>query len=156
MISFGVYGQENQAVSKIAKNAFYYELGGVGFGLFSLNYDRILIQYEKFKFSVRIGYSITDFIHVGGTRKIYGHQYFIPVEAYLIIGRRKKYFEAGFGMPLAIDKYKFKFVSSIYVLRLGYRYQQHEKGLILRIGYTPPIGTMMPAMWGGISIGYAF
>ena len=72
--SMNAFGQEN----KIARNVIYYELGGTGFGLFSLNYERNFSLNEKIIFAPGIGISLSKYIHVGGTYSINDYQLFIP------------------------------------------------------------------------------
>jgi hypothetical protein len=59
-------------------------------------------------------------------------------------------------MPVAIEADRFGFTSGIYILRLGYRYQSLKKCLMFRAGINPAFIVIIPEIWGGLSIGYAF
>ena len=139
-----------------AKNTIYYEIGGTGYGLVSINYDRLFNLSEKIKFTFGLGFSITNSINVGGTESIGKNQFFIPLQGNFLFGKQRNKFEFGFGMPLAIDSEKFGIVSNIYVLRLGYRFQPAKKGIMLRASLNPSIIAIIPQIMGALAIGYIF
>jgi len=139
-----------------ANNLIYYELGGVGYGEVSLNYERNISLNDKVVFAPSLGFSLSSFIHVGGTKSINDNQFFIPLQVNFLFGKKNHHLETGFGMPIAIDNEKFGLVSNIYVLRLGYRYQQKKSGLIFRTSINPAFVGIVPKIIGGISLGYAF
>ena len=137
-------------------NTIYYEFGGTGFGAISINYERNISINDKVIFAPGLGFSLSNFIEVGGTKLINDNQIFIPWQVNFLFGEKNHHFETGFGMPLAINDDKFGFVGNIYVLRLGYRYQSQKTGFIFRASVNPSIIAIVPSIIGGISLGYSF
>jgi len=150
--SINIFGQEN----KIDRNVIYYELGGTGFGPFSLNYERNISLNEKVIFAPGLGASLTKYIHVGGTNFINDYQLFIPLQANFLFGKKNHRFETGFGMPIAIKNDEFGIVGHIYVLRFGYRYQHKQSGFLFRASINPSVIVFVPTIMGGLSVGYTF
>ncbi len=153
-------------------NAFFAELGGTG-GLYSLNYDRILIKYEKIKITARAGYAFMPY--TGDLT-----QNFIAENNYLF-GKAKKFIEAGLGINYyRASFYKvgetpmFTFESDqfIYAFRLGYRFQNMDaEGFFFRAALTPfcarsynyadPLHPILEEkrklyFWAGIALGVGF
>ena len=151
-ISINIFGQEN----KIDKNVIYYELGGTGFGPFSINYERDFSLNEKVVFAAGAGVSLTKYIHVGGTNYIKDYQLFIPIQINFLFGKKNHQFEIGYGMPIALKNDEFGIVGNIYVLRFGYRYQHKQSGLLFRASINPSVIVYVPSIMGGLSIGYTF
>jgi hypothetical protein len=141
---------------KTAKNTIYYEIGGTGFGFFSINYDRLFNLSETINFTTGFGFSITNNINVGGTESIGNNQFFIPLQGNFLFGKQRNKFEFGFGMPLAIDSEKFGIVTPIYVLRIGYRFQPAKNGLMFRASLNPSIIAIAPCIIGALAVGYIF
>lgn len=144
-----------------AKNTIYYELGGTGYGVFSLNYERLITINQTVSFAPGLGVSISKVIHVSNSYNFGDYQFFIPLQANFIFGRNKHHFETGIGMPVAIrnDNYgesKYGLIGGIYVLRFGYRYQPKDSGLLLRASVNPTWMGLVPTIMAGLSIGYDF
>ncbi|MEA2041407.1 MAG: hypothetical protein U9N85_02490 [Bacteroidota bacterium] len=150
--SINIFGQEN----KIDRNAIYYELGGTGFGPFSINYERNFSINKKIIFAPGVGISLSKYIHVGGTSYINDYQLFIPLQVNFIFGEKNHQFETGYGMPIAIKDNKFGIAGSIYVLRFGYRYQHKQSGFLIRASINPSVIVNVPTIMGGLSVGYTF
>lgn len=136
------------------KNSLFYELGGTGYGPISIHYERKMFMGERIIFAPGVGLSFTQILHIGGTKNLNNWQLFIPWQTNFLYGKGKHYFEFGFGMPLSIDDYDFRFVGNIYVLRLGYRFLFHS--FLIRASINPTIIVYMPSIMGGIAIGYSF
>ena len=155
--------QKGDTIVKNKKNnSVYVEFLGNGLVL-SLNYERILYN-GPVNFGVRggLGYSPED-----GERAIYT----IPFEIVVIFGNKKHHIELGAGISYYLkvnkskhyhDNRKHTNYSIMVYPRIGYRYKGN-KGLLIRVGYTPVLE--LPALdlfdkpfhpFGGISIGYSF
>jgi len=145
-----------QDINTYPKNVLYYELGGVGFGIFSINYENIISKGEFVSVSIGCGLSLRlnqgTVTHVGFN----DHQLKIPIQANLLFGRSDHKFEFGYGMPIGLNKPEFGFEAGFYVLRLGYRYQSHKKGLFFRASLNPSFVVIMPFPMAGIGLGYTF
>src|SRR5688572_23312462 len=85
--SFIGYSQDDSHPSKpISKNSLFFE--GLGNSLlYGINYDRLLINKEKWKFSGRVGFSY--FPPVNYLRLVF------PTEFTFLIGKKKHFFEVG-------------------------------------------------------------
>lgn len=152
VISFG-QNEKKDFDSKIRKNAVYFELGGNG-GLYSINYDRIVISGKRTHLSLRGGLSIAHF------------SYFVPLEINFLFGKRHNFFELGFGETLDVNNKRagggIGFNHYLPFMRIGYRLQKktNENGLLFRAGLTPTFivdeGEGYPIPFAGVSIGYAF
>ena len=145
-------GQENRHT----KNVVYYELGGISFAPFSINYERLIGEGERVQLSIGIGAAVTNYISKPSTIEIKGYQLLFPLQANLLIGKKNHKIEIGYGMPFAIEKEEFGISSGLYVLRLGYRYQTYQKGLFFRASVNPAILAIVPAIMGSLAIGYNF
>lgn len=119
--------------AQIAKNTVYLELLGNG-ALYSINYDRILLDAEKFKISSSIGYGSYRNENFEG----------IPFEVNFLFGH-KHYFEIGTGISYIKGltqmepEYSWGVVSTtIYnTYRIGYRFQKDKKGLFFKVAVIP-------------------
>jgi hypothetical protein len=151
-----------------AKNAFYFELAGNGI-YYSLNYDRILYQKNSFKTSARIGVEVLP-------NKLQDFQDLrpaMPIEVNALVGKGKHHIETGLGLtPYIDDKYGFvdrdgnrhlakqgKKITTMSLIRIGYRYQKTEGGLMFRAGFTPILfqgNNFDPVPFAGVSIGKSF
>jgi hypothetical protein len=151
-ISFVTFSQNNSS----SKNTAYYELGGIGFGPVSLNYERLIPLGSSVLFAPGAGISFTKYIQVGGTFWINEIQVFIPVQVNFLFGKNNHHFIAGYGMPLGIKDNKFGVTTSIYVLRLGYRYQPAHSGFMFGASINPSIVVNSPMLMGGLLVGYTF
>lgn len=147
------FGQEKKSNSGIRKNAVYFELGGNG-GLYSINYDRIVLSGKRTHLSLRGGLSIAHFT------------YLVPIEINALFGKRNSFFELGMGETLDLNKNRaggrLSFDHFLPFMRFGYRLQKkiNEGGFLLRAGFTPTLildeGHLHPVPFAGVSLGYAF
>jgi hypothetical protein len=145
------------------KNSYYLEIMGNGF-LYSINYDRIIYEKEKFKISGRIGFTYMPYWEVFTEVRGPG----IPLELNFLFGKRSNLLELGFGATYFYftdpyyDQKNYHFLMEN--LRLGYRHQKVDGRLLFRIAIVPistfPIdpafdddGWIIP-YYAGISIGF--
>ncbi len=148
---------KGQDLANNPRNVVYYELGGVGFSFYSINYERILAKGEITSLSIGCGLSLltnqSTVNHVGFN----GNQLKLPIQINLLFGRKEHKFEFGYGMPIGIEKPEFGLEAGFYVFRLGYRYQSHKRGLFFRASINPSLIAMaIPWAMGGLGIGYTF
>jgi len=139
-----ITAQEN--IESSTRNTFFFEAGGNS-PFYSLNYDYILKEKEKWKLSGRVGLMyVNTFTQI--KRQIIG----MPLELSYLRGRERSFLEIGIGFTTVYDNY---YLAGMYqstliiesekindlvlgpVLRLGYRYQKREGGLFYKIGFTP-------------------
>ena len=156
----------NQSISK---NTLFAEVWGNSI-FYSINYDRILINQEKWKFTGRLGF---------GYYYVRDRKYSVlsfPSEFTFLIGRSKHFFETGLGVSDYVETssreyYYFpddKALHSVYLFcRFGYRYQRPQGGFFLKAGLTPLVALTDAArypfnyseffgVFGGVGIGYTF
>jgi len=140
------------------KNSVQLDLGGPGL-FYSVNYERILINGNRFKTASQLGMSY--YPPRTGIRDLW-----MPLGINEIYSFGKHHIEAGLGYIVIrealrdpennpSDWYWSGFMSG----RIGYRYQKTGGRLILRASFTPMMehGTaheFHPS--GGISVGYGF
>ncbi|WP_207432032.1 hypothetical protein [Sabulibacter ruber] len=158
-----LHAQSTTPPEKISRNTVFLEIGGNSL-VYSLNYDRILVNKPTFKLAGRIGgmyLKNTGIIENGGY-----HMYSFPLELSYLHGKGNHHLEIGVGVNPSIEK-QFDFDRTNYsifpLVRLGYRYQRSDGGLFFKAGFTPIIQTRKDikyitdsplAPWGGIAIGY--
>ena len=142
--------QESNIADKsfAGKNSLQFEFLGNGF-LYSLNYERILINREKFKTTAQVGYSMMGM----------GRQMF-PLALTELISFNKNHIELGIGYSYA------DYLESRLTGRIGYRYQKPGGRLVFRIAFMPwyeyykDINTNVVEQrirpWGGLAAGYNF
>lgn len=125
----------NLPAKRPPKNALFIELGGNG-GIYSLNYDRILVNKARFRTSLRGGFAL---LPVDRTLDL-----IFVAEHNFLFGRERHFIESGLGLnyirSLQFEAGSTNYVSEqgIGVLRLGYRYQERmDEGLFFRAGLTP-------------------
>ncbi|SMG09942.1 hypothetical protein SAMN05661096_00271 [Marivirga sericea] len=122
------------------QNNFQLELGGHGL-IYSINYERILINSELLKTTGQIG--IAYYPPFIGFRDVW-----IPIGINEILSINNHHIEAGVGMVIireasrdsgntAIDWFWDGFLSA----RIGYRYQKPDGRFLFRAGFTPIIET---------------
>lgn len=140
------------------KNSFQLDLGGHGL-FYSVNYERILINGNRFKTASQIG--ISYYPASTGIRDIW-----MPIGVNEILSFGKHHIEAGLGYIVIREATRDPennpdewFWSGIMSGRIGYRYQKPGGRLILRAAFTPFMehGTaheFHPS--GGLSVGYSF
>jgi hypothetical protein len=125
-------GQTVKDSTSISKNTVYVELLGNA-GIYSINYDRIILEEKRLKISGSIGISyIPPSIR-------YNHTFIYPAEINFLYGR-KNYLELSIGYSLLLNLYKedIFMVYDIYsypVLRIGYRFQKPNGGFFFRTGF---------------------
>jgi len=150
-----------------AMNSNYIELLGNA-GLYSLNFDRVVLYRKKFKISGRVGANIWP---VG-----YNLEQAYVVENNYIFFDSPHHFEVGPGLtlqrkynPVCSDTSQYPKYSweSVWfgMFRLGYRYQKEEEGFFFRFGLTPILyrkyncATDIPPakwFWLGVAIGVSY
>jgi hypothetical protein len=129
-----------------ARNAVYGELGGNG-DFLSVNYDRIVYQKAMLKAALRIGVTGNMFF-LPEEKGIYP---IVPVEALGMIGRYKKHFEFGLGYTRRFTNDP-GLLQNMYFSRIGFRYQQPDGGLVVRVGFTPFLSTESNWKTPGVAI----
>ena len=142
------FGQESlkeaaDSTGKFPKRvSFFLELGGTA-GFYSVNTDIIFLYRPSYQLSGRLGFFFTGYINS------------IPLELCQSIGiGNNSFFETGIGIIPWIEK-NSKYIGI--VTRIGYRYQDPNGGLFLRVGYTPllfPNSSAGNPIWFGLSLGY--
>lgn len=169
---FNILAQNNK------HNNVYAELLGNSVG-YSVNYDRIIPLSSKIKLAPRVGFEYIP-------RKLeeyprYGKWSF-PLELNMLYGKNKEsknFFEGGLGLSLfnLVENYerdengkiadtKVKMAKAT-MLRLGFRHQKPEGGLMYRIGVMTKLtqddfsktrigDDLFYVVWPGVSIGYNF
>jgi len=148
--TFVVSAQDS--ITSTQKHTIYFEAGGNGL-LYSLNYDHILKQKEKWFLSGRIG---VEYIYAFNKQK--GHTLGMPLEISVSKKLKKNFFEFGLGVSWGYQQYypeglymDSTFISSdlykefilLSSFRIGYRHQKKEGGLFCKIGFTPLAGVVI-------------
>jgi hypothetical protein len=149
-------GDVNAQSTKLARTTVFGEAGGNGW-IYSVNADYRLSQ----NLSVRAGLTA---IEAGGIG-LYGG----PLLVTFLPGWKAHRAEMGAGMLLgylANRSFEAHFGSdpepgeangmATPTLSVGYRYQQSEGGLFLRVAYTPVIAGGDWSHWAGLGAGYTF
>jgi hypothetical protein len=152
-LSTSLFSQDTirKAMPFVKKNSVQAELLGNGFYLFSVNYERIILNGSRFKTAGQIG--------IGG---FFSGEINIPIVINEIISFNDNHLEIGLGyiaIPNAGN-------SIVLTGRLGYRYQKPDSHFVFRLGFTPIIGmekngtstdlVRVLYYWGGITFGYCF
>jgi hypothetical protein len=169
-ISYYGYSQNNIKPAKepFAKNSIFVEFMGNSI-FYGINYDRILIDKEKWKFTGRLGFSYQYYR---------SHQYsrfIIPSEFTFLFGKTRHFFETGLGVTY--DVYTAPKANNViggevkhygYIFsRFGYRYQRPQGGFFFKAGlnvagpltkYSRYAFYYSEFIWvyGGVGIGYTF
>jgi len=123
---------ENTAMEKKpGKNTVYFELLGNA-GLYSMNYERMIIAKNKWSLWGRAGYALWDFYWPD---KLFSSRNIFPVELNCLYGKRGHRLESGLGCTFVFDILDTYFTGVDYYhsfyFRLGYRFQL-TKGLMIR------------------------
>ena len=137
--------------------------------LYGINYDRILINKEKWKFTGRLGFA---YFYVPGDKY---SVFNFPSEFSFLIGKSKNFFETGVGVTyyfLTVPKANYSYRDEVehygYLFtRFGYRYQRPQGGLFLKVGLNIVFPLTDNAkytfyyskfiwVYGGVGIGYTF
>jgi len=156
-IPFTVSAQQDSGGDK--KNSIYFEMGGAG-GSHSMNYERVFKLIPKLDAAVRGGFGFDNLIDYSDN---FNPNFVIPVMAILTYGNNHK-IEAGVGQtysstietevssgnPARMSSFSTTF-------HIGYRYQNPDKRILIRAGYTPYIEFNERFVhWAGVSIGFIF
>lgn len=132
---------KGNTVNSARKNSIYVELGGNGV-LGSINYDRLFYENNKIHLTGRIGLSIYP------SAIFQESPLLMPVEADILIGSEKKFFETGLGFTRDFHSYKLyiydsngsyevhNYYNNYLFVRLGYR-SRSEGGFLFRVAATP-------------------
>ena len=138
------------------KNSIQLELFGHGV-FYSVNYERILINGEKYKTTGQAGFAwyppATDV-----------REFWIPVSINELVSFNKYHLEFGLGTAFTNEEMQdltgetTRDWSTFLTGRVGYRYQKPNGRFIFRIGFTPLFeldgNEFHPS--GGLSFGYSF
>jgi hypothetical protein len=145
-----------------ARNTIYAEFGGTA-GLWSINYDRVIMYVGKFKLGARLGFGLMTEGDKGSTVDTY-----VPFTINGIYSFKNHHLETGIGFNVA--SYDIRDVSDVFNVgwkrktelwgswHLGYRFQQGNGGMFYRVVYSPffyggnPLGRY--EHWAGVGIGY--
>jgi len=157
---------QSDDIENLKKNSFYAEIGGNAV-LYSLNYDRLFKISSKINVSTRLGYGYTKNINGNGLRLN-----MVPFElsGLFPVYIDEHFLEIGSGITAINSKgFRFNHTETILALalRVGYRFQKPEGGMLFKIGYTPmydfyvnnPDDNTTYHTWvlfAGIGIGYTF
>lgn len=138
------------------RNSIQGEILGSG-GLYSVNYERILINKSKYKTAAQIGVSSLIM------RKWYGAD--IPVSVTQLFSFNKHHAELGLGITTTFEQHEsFGFNSGLfYSARIGYRFQKIDGKFLFRASFIP---ILIPSYrndndpkvlpWGALTFGYSF
>ncbi len=141
------------------KNSVQLELGGHGL-IYSLNYERILLNGQRFKTTAQVGFAYyprwADIIDI-----------WLPVEINEIISFNKHHIELGLGYVFINESTRgvnntivSRQWEGLYSGRIGYRYQKPNGRFVLRVSFTPLFGSLdTPFAFhalGGVALGYSF
>jgi len=160
---------ERDTTKKFAKNTMYVDflsnswglLGGWGGLPYSLNYDRIIFKKDLFKIFGRAGIAIypVGYSHFYGQyTNIYAYAFMYAAETGFLYGNKHN-IEVSISASIIFEEYK-KNIFMIYDNywsfdpRIGYRYQQPDGGLFIRVGFTGIIILFAPIPV--LSCGYTF
>ena len=145
-----------------ARNTVYAELAGTA-GLWSVNYDRVIMYAGKFKVGARLGFGFMTEGYEGSTVDTY-----IPFTVNGLYSFSNHHIEAGIGFNVA--SYDVRDVTDVVnpgwtrktelwgSWHFGYRFQQGNGGMFYRVVYSPffyggnPQGRF--EHWAGIGIGW--
>jgi hypothetical protein len=158
-ITLSSFGQKEPIPSQnfSNKNSIQFELFGHGL-LYSFNYERIILNGQKFKTTVQAG--IAYYPPKADIRDIW-----IPVLINELYSFDKHHIEIGFGYVFineAIRDIDDDVISrdwnALMTGRIGYRYQKPDGRFIFRVGFTPiyeyEYNEFHPS--GGLTVGYSF
>ncbi|MBK8808479.1 MAG: hypothetical protein IPO21_18345 [Bacteroidales bacterium] len=126
------------------KNTVFVEIFGNSFFLYNVGYDRILMSKGKRNISAGLGTQVID----GEFSLSPQVNYFYGI---------KHHIETGIG-------FTYYFISDCYIIpvRIGYRYQKPEGGLLIKVALTPFYGRNIPfdnsnfMPWAGLTLGWTF
>lgn len=136
---------------RTADNTIYIEYGGVA-GLYSLNFDRILMRAGGVHgVGARLGASWFPLTDAGDVSF-----FAIPVNLVYLYGRKEHKLEVNMGVVSRIATgMGRREVLTVIAPSAGYRFQMRESDFNLRIMFTPLLSSRFQP-WGGISLGRSF
>jgi hypothetical protein len=149
-----INAQDNYNNNKISKNSIYFELLGSAGYLYNISYDRIVLTKGKNHISTGLGFQYTPFSSKLTNNPVSSLSpqinYFYGI---------KHHFETGLGLV-----YYFNSSDLDIPIRIGYRFQKPEGGLLFKVALTPLLTKSYPIFgeglllipWGGIAIGWTF
>jgi len=154
------FSQESKMSNMSFNNCNSIQIELFGHGLFySLNYERIVINGERFKTSAQLGFSY--YPPSTGVRDIW-----IPFLLNEIMSFKNHHIELGMGyifineaVRTVDNEVESRFWDGILTGRIGYRYQKPGGRLMLRVAFTPLLEYSEPKEFhpsGGLAIGYSF
>lgn len=130
------------------KNDLHLEILGAA-GLYSINYERLLINTHRSKTLVSVGIS---FIGINSWKG-----FVIPVSLNELISFKQHHIELGIGgSPNFVVSNDFGANWDQFVFtRIGYRHQKPNGKFVFRAGVLPIVYPDL-GLWAGISIGHSF
>lgn len=143
--------------SESKKNSIFVEGLGHGF-LYSLNYERLILNKGKYQLSGQVGIS-----YYGKDSGII--PLWMPISLNQTINfSQSKFFEVGIGKMLINDGVDYGngvFVDNYqlesWIFRIGYKQYLKNDKFLLKIAYTPILLDKSDFIhWGGVSFGYRF
>ena len=155
-------GQDSLSTRFENKNSIQLEAGGPG-GLYSINYERILINKDFWKFATQAGFTYIPSPQVIGLIILP-----VGVNAFGTKGNGNNHLDIGLGMSFVFEKYKYYdiydghfegwIIDKYYYLRFGYRFQKPKGRFVFRVNLIPvaEIDFSDLYLWGAVSGGYAF
>lgn len=130
------------------KNNIQLELFGSA-GLYSINYERIIFNQNKYKTVGEIGFSVLALKAWKGVS--------FPLSINQLISFQRHHIEFGVGiLPNYTSGDFFTGWETYYSARIGYRYQKPNSKFIFRIGAVPIFAFPGFGVWGAINFGYGF
>ncbi|GAB3535195.1 hypothetical protein GCM10027443_23690 [Pontibacter brevis] len=129
-----------------ALNAVYVEVGGNS-DVYSINYDRVVYQRDRFKTAVRAGLG-TNLFFLEDEDSVYP---VVPLEVMALVGNRQKHFEGGLGYTRRFTDDP-ELIQNMYFARLGFRYQVPRGGLLVRVAITPFISPNSESRTPGVGV----
>lgn len=130
------------------KNNVQLELLGSA-GLYSINYERIIFNQNKYKTVGEIGFSFLSMKDWNGVS--------FPVSINQLISFQNHHIELGVGVaPNYVSGKYFTGWDDIYSARIGYRYQKPNRKFIFRVGAVPIFAFPGYGIWGAVNFGYGF
>ena len=153
LLTIQVKGQNVEHLNLSSRNTVYVELLGSG-GIYSVNFDRILIPSDTFNVAGRIGLTYLPVIEEFNDHPTIG----FPFEISFLFGEKNGKLELGIGATYFYAFEELKNSSyTIFVPRIGYRLQKDQGGLFIKTGFTPWIPVFAGSVNPGIvpMIGFA-
>jgi hypothetical protein len=125
-------------------NSFQLDAGGPG-GFYSINYERIFVNKDRYKFAAQLGMAI-------------GEGVLFNLSLNNLISFRKHHVEIGISSSLSLP-YKSNNPQVFLVPKVGYRIQKPKGRWLFKAMFNPWIsfsGSKPFFPWGGLTLGYTF